>query len=180
MVKNNIDIIAILKSRFDKNMSRHPDLDWDSVASKLVKSPKKLNSLLEMETSGGEPDVVGVDPKSAEYIFMDCSPESPRDRRSLCYDRPALDARKSFKPKNSALDLATSMGINLLNEDQYRYLQTLGSFDLKTSSWLQTPAKIRQLGGAIFADRRYDTVFVYHNGADSYYASRGFRGILKV
>ncbi|MBP9818309.1 DUF4256 domain-containing protein [Candidatus Shapirobacteria bacterium] len=177
---NQPNLLTILKSRFLKNTNRHPNIDWATVEAKLFDSPQKLWSLHEMETTGGEPDVIDFDQTTNQYIFCDCSPESPSGRRSLCYDRPALDSRKSFKPKNTAVDMAKSMGIELLTENQYQHLQTLGEFDLKTSSWLQTPDPIRKLGGAIFADRRYNHVFVYHNGADSYYASRGFRGLLRL
>lgn len=173
-------LLQTLQSRFEKNMNRHDDLEWSEVESRLKANPKKLESLLKMEETGGEPDVVDYDQKSDEYIFYDCSPESPKDRRSVCYDREALESRKKHKPKTSAIDMATDMGIELLTEDQYRELQDLGDFDTKTSSWLKTPADIRKLGGAIFGDFRYGNVFVYHNGADSYYAARGFRGSLKV
>ena len=161
-------------------MARHKGLKWTDVAARLEANAEKLWSLSEMERTGGEPDVVGFDKKTGEITFYDCSAESPKERRSVCYDREALNARKENKPKNSAIDMATTMGIELLTEDQYRELQTLGEFDLKTSSWVQTPPAIRKLGGALFCDRRYNTVFLYHNGADSYYAARGFRGSLKV
>jgi hypothetical protein len=174
------ELLHVLKTRFAKNANRHEDIEWAKVQAKLEAAPAKLWSLSEMERTGGEPDIVGYDKATGEYIFYDCSPESPKGRRSLCYDRAALDSRKEFKPENSAIDLATEMGIEILNEDQYRELQQLGSFDLKTSSWIKTPEKIRKLGGGIFCDRRYDTVFVYHNGAASYYAARGFRGSLRV
>lgn len=174
------ELLKILKTRFEKNMKHHKDLDWDKVQAKLEKHPEKLWSLEEMEITGGEPDVIGFDKKKNEFIFCDCSEESPKERRSLCYDRSALNSRKEHKPKNSALDLAEEIGIEILDEEQYRELQKLGNFDLKTSSWIKTPPEIRKLGGALFCDRRYDTVFVYHNGAESYYAARGFRGILKV
>jgi hypothetical protein len=174
------ELLRKLKARFEKNMIRHKALDWENVQSRLKADAEKLWSLNEMERTGGEPDVVGHDKKTGEYIFYDCSAESPNDRRSICYDREALDARKENKPKNSALDLATAMGIELLSEEQYRDLQKLGNFDTKTSSWVKTPAAIRKLGGALFCDRRYDTVFVYHNGAESYYAARAFRGSLRV
>ena len=174
------ELIKTLKDRFAKNMPRHPGIDWSSVQAKLQASPDKLQALHEMERTGGEPDVVGRDKKTGELIFCDCSPESPAGRRSLCYDRKALDSRKENKPKGDAVETASSMGIENLTEQQYRELQELGEFDRKTSSWVQTPAKIRELGGALFCDRRYDQVFVYHNGADSYYAARGFRGRLKV
>jgi hypothetical protein len=173
-------LLNTLKTRFEKNMNRHKGLDWTSVQVKLEANPEKLWSLNEMETTGGEPDVVGFDKKTGEFIFYDCSAESPAGRRSFCYDRKALDARKENKPKNSAVEMATSMGIELLTEEQYRELQAVGNFDTKTSSWVQTPAAIRELGGAIFCDRRYNTVFLYHNGAESYYAARGFRGSLRV
>ncbi|MGV3629768.1 MAG: DUF4256 domain-containing protein [Bacteroidota bacterium] len=169
-----------LKVRFEKNKDRHPGIEWAKVQSKLEASPEKLWSLEEMEVSGGEPDVVGYDQKTGEYIFYDCAAESPKGRRSLCYDRAALDSRKEHKPANSALDVAAEIGIEILTEEEYRGLQQLGKFDTKTSSWVQTPAAIRKLGGAVFCDRRYDTVFLYHNGAESYYAARGFRGSLRV
>jgi len=174
------DLIAVLKSRFEKNTNRHKGLDWSKVEARLEANAEKLWSLNEMERTGGEPDVVGLDKKTGEFIFYDCSPESPKDRRSYCYDREALNARKELKPANSVMDVATAMGIELLTEEQYRELQTLGKFDSKTSSWVKTPAGIRRLGGALFCDRRYETVFLYHNGADSYYAARGFRGSLRV
>ena len=176
------ELINILKIRFEKNMNRHTKLEWDKVQAKLVSnsSSEKLWSLNEMETTGGEPDVVAYDKNTNEYIFYDCSPESPKGRRSLCYDREALDSRKTNKPKNSAVDLAAKMGIELLTEEQYRELQKKGNFDTKTSSWIKTPNAIRKLGGALFGDRRYDHVFVYHNGAESYYAVRGFRGSLHL
>jgi hypothetical protein len=174
------ELLKTLKARFDKNMNRHKGLEWAKVQAKLEAKPEKLWSLSEMERTGGEPDVVGFDKKTGEYIFYDCSAESPKDRRSVCYDREALNARKEHKPKDSAMDMAAAIGIDLLTEDQYRELQELGKFDLKTSSWIKTPAAIRKLGGALFCDRRYDHVFLYHNGADSYYAARGFRGSLRV
>ncbi|MFA7359590.1 MAG: DUF4256 domain-containing protein [Candidatus Kapaibacterium sp.] len=174
------ELVNTLKERFEKNMNRHKGIDWDKVQTKLEADPVKLWSLNEMEKTGGEPDVVGQDKKTGEYIFFDCSPESPKDRRSFCYDRQALDARKEFKPKNNAVEMAASMGIELLDEGQYRQLQKLGNFDTKTSSWLKTPSDIRKLGGSLFADFRYGNVFVYHNGAESYYAGRGFRGFLRV
>ena len=174
------ELLGTLQARFEENMNRHKGLDWVEVESKLKANPKKLNSLSEMEQSGGEPDVVGYDKKTGEYIFYDCSAESPKGRRSVCYDREALESRKKHPPENNAADMAASMEIELLTEEQYRELQNLGAFDLKTSSWIQTPADIRELGGALFCDRRYDTVFVYHNGAESYYAARGFRGVLRV
>lgn len=174
------ELLKTLKARFEKNMDRHKGLEWAKVQAKLEANAEKLWSLNEMEKTGGEPDVVGHDKKTGEYIFYDCSAESPKDRRSFCYDRDALDSRKEHKPKNSAIDMATAMGIELLTEEQYRDLQKLGQFDLKTSSWIKTAANIRKLGGALFCDRRYDTIFVYHNGAESYYAARGFRGSLRV
>jgi hypothetical protein len=174
------ELFKILKARFEKNMNRHKGLEWANVHGRLESNTKKLWSLYEMERTGGEPDIVDHDKKTGEYIFYDCAAESPKDRRSLCYDREALNARKENKPANSAVDMAAAMGIELLTEEQYRALQQLGSFDTKTSSWVQTPAAIRKLGGALFCDRRYDTVFLYHNGAESYYAARGFRGLLKI
>lgn len=171
-------MIAILEERFSKNMRRHAGLGWETVRARL--NDGKLQVLAEMEHTGGEPDVVGVDPSTGEVVFCDCSPESPAGRRSLCFDRAALDARKENKPSGSALEVAQAMGIMLLTEAEYRHLQTLGEFDRKTSSWVQTPAAIRQQGGALFCDRRYGQVFLYHNGADSYYAARGFRGMLRV
>ena len=174
------ELLAVLKSRFEKNMKRHKGLEWSKVQARLEANPEKLWSLDDMEATGGEPDVVGYDKKTGEYIFYDCSAESPKDRRSLCYDRRALESRKEHKPKNSAMDMAADMGIEILTEEQYRELQELGEFDTKTSSWVKTPADIRQLGGAVFCDRRYNTVFLYHNGAESYYAARGFRGSLRV
>ncbi len=173
-------LLGVLKTRFEKNMKRHAGLEWAAVQARLEANPGKLWSLLEMERTGGEPDVVGVDAATGEVIFFDCSPESPAGRRNLCYDRDALNARKQFKPENSAMDVAAEMGIEMLTEEEYRELQTLGHFDAKTSSWLKTPAAIRKHGGAIFGDYRYDHVFIYHNGADSYYAARGFRGSLRV
>lgn len=174
------ELLSVLKDRFEKNMKRHQGLAWANVQAKLEASAEKLWSLHEMERTGGEPDVVDHDQETGEYIFYDCSAESPAGRRNVCYDREALDARKTFKPANNALDLAAAIGIELLTEKQYRQLQKLGAFDTKTSSWIQTPAAIRTLGGALFADRRYDHVFVYHNGAQSYYGARGFRGSLRV
>jgi uncharacterized protein DUF4256 len=174
------ELLGALKARFEKNMNRHKDLEWPKVQEKLEANPEKLWSLNEMERTGGEPDVVGHDNKTGEYIFCDCAAESPKGRRSVCYDREALEARKEHKPKNNAVDMAASMGIELLMEEQYRELQELGNFDTKTSSWVKTPSDIRKLGGAIFCDRRYDHVFVYHNGAESYYAARGFRGSLRI
>lgn len=173
-------LLSLLKARFEKNKNRHKGIEWESVEAKLDANAEKLWSLNEMEASGGEPDVVGHDKKTGDYIFMDCSAESPKGRRSFCYDRAALESRKEFKPANSAVDMANDMGIELLTEEQYRHLQQLGNFDTKTSSWVQTPANIRKLGGAVFCDRRYNTVFLYHNGAESYYAARGFRGLLRV
>jgi len=178
--KQREDLLKALQSRFEKNMNRHEGLGWVKVEARLKANPEKLWSLGEMERTGGEPDVVAYDNNAGEYIFYDCSPESPKDRRSLCYDREALNSRKQAKPKNSAMDLAAAMGIELLTEEQYQELQKLGDFDIKTSSWLKTPADIRKLGGAIFADRRFGRVFVYHNGAESYYAGRAFRGSLRV
>ena len=173
-------LLKTLKSRFEKNMNRHMGIAWAEVEAKLKASKEKLRSLNEMEESGGEPDVVGFDKKTGEYIFYDCSAQSPAGRRNVCYDRKALDARKLHKPDDCALDMAAFMGIEILTEDQYRELQQLGEFDTKTSSWILTPTNIRKLGGALFCDRRYDTVFTFHNGADSYYANRGFRGSLRV
>ncbi len=173
-------LLNTLKVRFEANMKRHAGLEWATVQAKLEAHPDKLWSLHEMEKSGGEPDVVGHDAERDEFVFYDCSAESPKERRSLCYDGAALEARKANKPKDSAVDVATAMGIEILTEAQYRELQTLGNFDTKTSSWVKTPADIRERGGAIFGDYRYGRVFVYHNGADSYYAARGFRGVLKV
>ncbi|QED46880.1 DUF4256 domain-containing protein [Cytobacillus dafuensis] len=174
------ELLRTLKARFEKNMHRHKGLEWAKVQAKLEANTEKLWSLYEMEGTGGEPDVVGHDKVTGEYIFYDCSAESPKGRRSVCYDREALESRKQHKPENNAIDMATAMGIELLTEEQYRELQKLENFDMKTSSWVQTSANIRKLGGAIFCDRRYDTVFVYHNGAESYYAARGFRGSLRV
>ena len=174
------ELLRTLKARFEKNMNRHKGVEWSRVQAKLQTNPGKLWSLAEMERTGGEPDVVGQNKKTGEYVFYDCSAESPKGRRSVCYDREALDARKEHKPKDSALDMAAAMGVELLTEEQYRELQKLGDFDAKSSSWITTPAEIRKLGGALFCDRRYDHVFVYHNGADSYYANRGFRGSLRV
>jgi len=173
-------LLRALKARFEKNMNRHKGLEWAKVQAKLEANTEKLWSLHEMERTGGEPDVVGHDKKSGEYIFYDCSPESPAGRRNVCYDREGLEARKTFKPENNAIDMAAAMGIELLTEEQYRELQKLGDFDTKTSSWVKTPSDIRKLGGALFADRRYGHVFVYHNSAPSYYSARGFRGSLKV
>lgn len=173
-------LLKTLKTRFEKNMNRHNGLEWAKVEARLETHGEKLWSLDEMEHTGGEPDVVGHDKYTGEYIFYDCSAESPKGRRSLCYDRESLESRKEYKPENSAVDMAADMGIGLLTEEQYRELQTLGAFDLKTSSWVKTPPEIRKLGGALFCDRRYNHIFVYHNGAESYYAARGFRGSLKV
>jgi len=174
------ELLRALKVRFEKHMNRHKNIEWANVQAKLEANAGKLGSLNEMERTGGEPDVIGHDKKTGEYIFHDCSAESPKGRRSVCYDREALESRKEHKPKNNAIDMAAAMGIELLTEEQYRELQKLGEFDKTTSSWVKTPSDIRKLGGAIFCDRRYDTVFVYHNGAESYYAARGFRGSLRV
>ncbi|MBM7660235.1 hypothetical protein JOC85_001002 [Bacillus mesophilus] len=174
------ELLNTLKARFEKNMKRHQEVDWTHVQEKLGANPEKLWSLYQMEETGGEPDVVGYDEKSNEYTFYDCSAESPKGRRSICYDREALEARKKHKPENSAMDMANAMGIDMLTEEQYRELQKVEHFDKKTSSWVQTPDHIRNLGGALFCDCRYETVFVYHNGADSYYGVRGFRGSLRV
>ncbi len=174
------ELLSILKGRFEKNMKRHKELEWSPVQVKLEAHPEKLWSLNEMEKTGGEPDIVGYEKKSGDYIFFDCSADSPKGRRSICYDGEALKARKENKPKNSAMEMATAMGIELLTEEEYRRLQELGDFDTKTSSWVQTPPEIRKRGGALFCDRRYDHVFVYHNGAESYYAGRAFRGSLRV
>ena len=174
------ELLRVLKARFEKNMNRHKGLEWAKVQDNLQSNTEKLWSLNQMETSGGEPDVIGHDKKTAEYIFYDCSAESPKGRRSVCYDRAALESRKEHKPENTAVDMAAAMGVEILTEEQYRHLQTLGNFDTKTSSWVKTPSDIRKLGGALFCDCRYDTVFVYHNGAESYYAARGFRGSLRV
>ncbi|WP_374712792.1 DUF4256 domain-containing protein [Symbiobacterium terraclitae] len=174
------ELLRTLQARFEKNMNRHPGLDWAGVQARLEANPEKLWSLHEMERTGGEPDVVGFDSQTGEYIFVDCSPESPKGRRSLCYDPEALESRKEHKPAGSAVGMAAAMGIELLSEQEYRELQKLGAFDTKTSSWVQTPPEIRRLGGAMFCDRRYNTVWTYHNGAESYYAARGFRGSLRV
>ncbi len=174
------DLLKILKIRFEKNMNRHKGVEWLQIQAKLEADSKKLWTLNEMERTGGEPDVVAHDKKTGEYLFYDCSAESPQGRRSLCFDREALDSRKEHKPKNNVLDMAAEMGIELLSEEEYRELQKLGNFDAKTSSWIKTPSSIRKLGGALFADLRYDSVFVYHNGAQSYYAARGFRGSVRV
>jgi len=178
--KDREELLNTLKARFEKNISRHKGLEWAEVQAKLKMKTEKLWSLNEMERTGGEPDVVGYDKKTGEYIFYDCSPESPKGRKSVCYDREALESRKEHKPEDNAIDMAAAIGIELLTEEQYRELQKLGNFDSKTSSWVKTPADIRKLGGALFCDRRYETVFVYHNGAESYYAARGFRGSLRV
>ncbi|AYB35683.1 DUF4256 domain-containing protein [Chryseolinea soli] len=174
------ELLLALRARFEKNMKRHKGLEWAKVEAKLDGNAEKLWSLNEMEITGGEPDVVGQDKKTGEYIFYDCSAESPKGRRSICYDHEALESRKEHKPGNSAIQMAADWGIEILTEEQYRELQKLGDFDTKTSSWIKTPAEIRKLGGAVFCDRRYDTVFLYHNGAESYYAARGFRGALRV
>lgn len=178
--KETTELLDILQQRFEKNKNRHKDLDWTKIEGKLKANFSKLWSLNEMEISGGEPDVVDYDKNSEEYLFFDCSPESPKERRSFCYDREALDSRKENKPQNDVLTAASEIGVEILDETQYRFLQTLGKFDLKTSSWIKTPKEIRALGGALFCDRRYDTVFVYHNGANSYYSARAFRGVLRV
>ena len=178
--KQREELLTTMKARFEKNMDRHKGLEWAKVQARLEANPENIWSLNEMEVTGGEPDVVGFDKKTGEYIFYDCAAESPKGRRSLCYDRQALEARKEHKPRDSAIDMAAAMGVELLSEEQYRQLQQLGDFDTKTSSWVKTPADIRKLGGALFCDRRYNTVFLYHNGADSYYAARGFRGSLKI
>jgi hypothetical protein len=173
-------LLKTLKNRFEKNMDRHKDHEWAEIQARLEGDPQKLQSLREMESTGGEPDVIGQDGNTGEFVFCDCSAESPKGRRSVCYDRQALESRKEHKPENSAVEMASAMGIELLTEAQYRELQKLGNFDTKTSSWIKTPPDIRNLGGALFCDRRYNHVFVYHNGAESYYAGRGFRGLLKV
>jgi hypothetical protein len=178
--KQREELLRTLQARFQANMTRHKGLVWGEVQDKLEANAEKLWSLHEMENTGGEPDVVGYDKKTGEYVFYDCSAESPKDRRSLCYDREALNSRKENKPKGSALEMAAAIGIELLTEEQYRELQNLGEFDTKTSSWVKTPPAVRKLGGALFCDRRFNTVFVYHNGAESYYAARGFRGSLRV
>jgi hypothetical protein len=178
--KQQEEILRTLKTRFEKNMGRHKGVEWAKVQAKLEASGEKLWSLQEMERTGGEPDIIGQDKKSGEYIFYDCAPDSPKGRRSLCYDPEALASRKEAKPKDSALGMAAAMGVEILTEEQYREMQKLESFDTKTSSWVKTPSKIRDLGGALFCDRRFDTVFLYHNGAESYYAARGFRGSLRV
>lgn len=178
--KQRVELIGVLQSRFEKNMNRHPGLKWSGVQARLEANPEKLGSLHEMETSGGEPDVVAQDKKTGECVFFDCSAESPKGRMSVCYDREGLESRKEHKPATSAMDMAEAMGIELLTEEQYRELQTLGAFDTKSSSWIKAPADIRKLGGALFGDRRYGHVFIYHNGAQSYYSGRAFRGSLKV
>jgi hypothetical protein len=178
--KQREELLRVLKARFEKNMNRHKGVEWAKVQAKLEANAENLWSLNEMERTGGEPDVIGHDKKTGEYTFCDCSAESPKGRRSVCYDREALKSRKEHKPENSAIDMAAAMGVELLTEEQYRELQTRGDFDTKTSSWVKTPSDIRKLGGAIFCDRRYDHVFTYHNGAESYYGARGFRGALKV
>ena len=178
--KQREELLGALKARFEKNMGRHKGLEWAKVQARLEADPDKLRSLHEMERTGGEPDVIGYDKKTDEYTYCDCSAESPAGRRSLCYDREALDSRKENKPEGNVIDMAAAMGIELLTEEQYRELQKLGKFDLKTSSWVQTPSDIRKLGGSLFCDRRYDHVFLYHNGAQSYYAARGFRGLLRL
>lgn len=178
--KQREELFRTLQARFEKNMNRHKGLEWDTVRARLEAAPEKLRSLHEMERTGGEPDVVGRDKKTGEFVFYDCAAESPKGRRSVCYDHEALQARKENKPKDSAVGMAAAMGIELLTEEQYRELQKLGEFDTKTSSWVKTPDAIRNLGGAVFCDRRYNTVFLYHNGAESYYAARGFRGSLRV
>ena len=178
--EQQIELLGVLKSRFENNMDRHKGLEWAEVQARMEANTEKLWALNEMERTGGEPDVIGHDKKTDEYILCDCSAESPKGRRSLCYDREALESRKEHKPKNNAVDMAAAIGVEILTEEQYRELQELGKFDTKTSSWVRTPADIRKLGGALFCDRRYDTVFVYHNGAESYYAARGFRGALRV
>ena len=179
-VNEQEELLNTLKTRFEENMPRHKGLKWDKVQAKLEKSPAKLWTLHRMESTGGEPDVVAFDKKSGEFVFYDCSPESPKERRSLCYDRAALDSRKQHKPKDSAMDMANEMGVEMLSEEEYRSLQETGEYDLKTSSWVLTPSEVRSLGGAIFCDRRFNRVFTYHNGAESYYASRGFRGKVRV
>jgi hypothetical protein len=178
--RETTELLDILQQRFEKHIQRHTKMEWSEIEEKLKSNPQKLWSLNEMEISGGEPDVVDYDKESDEYLFFDCSAESPKNRRSFCYDREALDARKENKPQNDVLTYASEIGVEILDETQYRFLQTLGEFDLKTSSWIKTPKEVRALGGALFCDRRYNTVFVYHNGANSYYAARAFRGVLKV
>ncbi len=178
--EESVKLIETLKARFEKNANRHSAIEWTQIQTKLEANPSKLWSLNEMERTGGEPDVVAFDKKTGEYIFYDCSPESPKDRRSVCYDHKALESRKEHKPKDSAINMAETMGVSILTEEEYRQLQQLGNFDTKTSSWIETPEAIRKLGGAVFCDFRYGTIFLYHNGAESYYAARGFRGSLKV
>jgi hypothetical protein len=178
--EQSAELFSVLKARFERNLILHKGLEWAKLQAKLEANPEKLWSLNEMERTGGEPDVVGYDKQTGEHIFYDCSAESPKGRRSICYDREGLESRKEHKPENSAIDMAAAMGIELLTEEQYRELQKIGNFDTKTSSWVKTPSEIRKLGGALFCDRRYDHVFVYHNGAESYYAVRGFRGSLRV
>jgi hypothetical protein len=178
--KEREELLKTMKARFEKNMNRHKGLEWAKIEAKLEANTEKFWSLNEMEETGGEPDVIGQDKKTGEYLFYDCSAESPKGRRSICYDHEALESRKEHKPRNSATGMAADMGIELLSEDQYRELQQFGNFDTKTSSWVKTPVEIRKLGGALFCDRRYNTVFLYHNGAESYYAARGFRGSLRV
>ena len=178
--EKRVELLRVLKDRFEKNMNRHQGLEWVKVKSRMEANNEKLWALNEMERTGGEPDVVGQEISTGEYVYYDCSAESPEGRRSVCYDREGLESRKEHKPENNAIDMATAMGIELLTEEQYRYLQKLGNFDKKTSSWVKTPAEIRKLGGALFCDRRYDNVFVYHNSAESYYGVRGFRGVLLV
>ena len=178
--KQREELLRALQTRFEKNMNRHKGLNWDKVQARLEGNPEKLWSLNEMENTGGEPDVVGHDNRTGEYVFYDCSAQSPKGRTSLCYDREALDSRKEHKPKNNAMDMAASMGVELLTEEQYLELQKLGDFDTKSSSWVKTPADMRRLGGALFGDRRFGRVFFYHNGAESYYSARGFRGVLRV
>jgi len=174
------ELLIALRTRFEKNMNRHKALEWEKVEAKLEANPEKLWSLNEMERTGGEPDVVAFDKKTGEYVFYDCAAESPKDRRSLCYDRKALESRKEHKPKDNAIDMASAMGIQLLTEEEYRALQELGNFDTKTSSWIETPSDVRERGGALYGDRRYGRIFIYHNGAESYYAARGFRGSIEV
>lgn len=178
--EQKVELLTTLQNRFEKNMNRHKGLSWSDIQKKLESHPQKLLSLFIMEQTGGEPDVTGIDKKSDQFVFFDCSSESPKGRRSLCFDRAAWESRKTHKPKDNAMDVAKAMGVELLTEKQYRELQELGEFDLKTSSWVITPKDIRKLGGALFCDRRYDTVFAYHNGAESYYAARGFRALLRV
>jgi hypothetical protein len=178
--KRREEVLEILKARFEKNVNRHKGVKWSEVAARLDAHPEKLRSLGEMERTGGEPDVVGQDKTTGEFLFIDCSPQSPEGRTSVCYDREALDSRKEHKPKTSAMEMAAEMGVELLNEEQYRELQKVGEFDTKSSSWVTAPADIRKLGGALFGDRRYGRVFIYHNGAQSYYSGRGFRGLLRV